>query len=362
MNRYRHILIPLIAASLVSGLGAVANAPDAPADAKDLLVGWVHSWSWDQCVAMKIDAVSDVSGNGKGKVNAGRVRQQFDWRRNHDQMEALGQEWGPNPIHPDKTGPHPFAEIFTQDRWLSAGKDGATGMYWPFWNGRLHTNAGEIAELREQWETSPYHGEFLDGKESWAGGLLFPRAMLADHPRVNDQMETVYGRRCWRVSCSTADGDLTAWIDPARGNTAARYSMDIEQNQKVNGKPLASFGIRHRSLQVDVDRIEKFGSWYIATAGRFKEVTSFQSGLIETITDEVRRNDIKLHPDFEGMKAFTLNVPDGTRVAYDKAPGIPYEIVNRQPRPRVDENDLKELESALGTISPSSTTQPGNSQ
>ncbi len=345
-----------VAILMVSALvGQLARGSDSPPTAEELLTAWANSSQWDQFVSMKVDAESTVSGNKKSPlVNAGQIRKNFSWYRDHNRMEAIGLEWGPNPTDPQKMlGPCPYVEVITDDQYLSAGIGGATAMYRQVWNGQLVTKS--VQNLRVRWEGNPYLSGYLDGKQLEASaGLLYPQAMLANHPQVQDQMELVNGRECWRVDAIAPEGHLTAFIDPAKGNTAARYTFDIAGNDKLRDQPLASQGVDHISIQVDVDQIGKFGDWYIAMEGRFKQVSWLHNGVIRTYGDTYSRSDINLSPDFAAMNAFTLDVPDGTRVYYDQDPGIPYEIVNRHLRPRVDQKDLEELEKALANPS----TQP----
>jgi hypothetical protein len=171
---------------------------------------------------------------------------------------------------------------------------------------------------------------FLDGKEYGSETELFPDAMLKNRPNVAETMEVVNDRPCYRVEASSPQGNLTAWIDPANACTAVRYAIDESAQQTLRGHTLTSLGIDHWTLQVDVDHIKKFGDWYIATAGRFNQVTWWHTGVKKTTSDVASRSEINLSPDFGTMQAFTLNVPDGTRIYYDKAPGIPYEIRGRQ--------------------------------
>jgi hypothetical protein len=291
--------------------------------------------------------------NQRGVANKFVIRKAFQWRRDHDRIEILGDEWEDNPYR--NIGPNPFVLVITDDQYLVAGRGGGTGQYRPIWNGQLRTKSFDY--IRHASQTFLY-SNFLEGNESTTSDDLFRAVIQKNHPHVGSSRETINGLPCWKVEAQSPDGNVAAWIDPDLGFIAARYAVDVSDQQSFKGRPVSTLDFSRWTMQVDIQKVQKIQNWYVPTAGNYAQTAWLRKGRPLIITETVTRSDINLSPDFAAMKAFRLDVPDGTPIAYDKAPGIPYEIREGQPQPRINPTELSELERALGQSSPQ--TQPSS--
>ena len=186
--------------------------------------------------------------------------------------------------------------------------------------------------------------------------------------------QIINGDQCVVVSGKTRSGQITGWFAPAKNYSAIKWEIDKVGGNIVNGYTLPKG--ESDTIKVEVTNFSHMGKYFIPTAGTFTDTEVGAGGNVRKWTDSVVRSNIDLAVDFDKVKAFDFDIPEGATVFLPNQKGIRYIWHNGKAVPDFDPNEAKKIDKEVaglralpgaeivGELSPSpavaSTTQSVN--
>ncbi|MCX5636535.1 MAG: hypothetical protein NTX52_02430 [Planctomycetota bacterium] len=193
----------------------------------------------------------------------------------------------------------------------------------------------------------------------------------ADTISVRNKMEQVGGSECYVIDAVTQSGKYVVWIDPQHGYNIAKAEVYKEENDVAWGKPLGWQGdlsdlqflgprpvpLNSFSFTLKNVRFEKINDIWVPMEADYENTKTYTNGRIITTRMHDKRTYIDCAPDFEAVGAFVPDIPDGSRVFLEYAPGIRYVWQNGKPVPDVDQRFLDVLDNQIEQIKSKAKTE-----
>jgi len=191
---------------------------------------------------------------------------------------------------------------------------------------------------------NPEYGSALLGRIYGNNHLSIAELLRGAH-EVQTRQEILDGEACTVIEAHTSYGSVTAWIAPNKGYNALKWeirkaSQDLFDESKIQSKSwLAAF---HAT---ELRRIE---GYYIPIRSEFSlEIAKKDGGPAAIDLYHYTVKNVDLNPDFEALKAFQFNLPDGTPVSLREAPGIGYVWRNGRAVPDVEDEVVSNIDSLV---------------
>jgi len=170
------------------------------------------------------------------------------------------------------------------------------------------------------------------GDDNTLPNLLRANSIL----KVRDNTEEVDGHLTYVLEAQGKYGKIMLWLDPNAGYNPRRVTVYKSGEDLLYGKPLSSVRsnkpevagkqLKDYSVVVDSVKIEDINGVFIMTAGNMTVTQIYTDGYRITSACDFRFSNINLNPDFNALKAFEINVPDGTPVTDVDFPGGSFEV------------------------------------
>lgn len=184
---------------------------------------------------------------------------------------------------------------------------------------------------------------------------------------LRDKTENVAGSDCYIIDAETQHGSYTVWIDPKHGYNIAKAKLEKDefdiawngktineldpQNANAPIKNRRGFGKRTRlSFSLQKVHFKKVGDLWAPMETDYQYKKFYEDGRVVTVTNHHKRTEINLNPDFTAVGAFISDIPDGTSVYLESAPGIKYIMQEGKPVPDVDKYMSGEIDRITDEI------------
>jgi hypothetical protein len=218
---------------------------------------------------------------------------------------------------------------------------------------------------------------------NWKSGLddLYFDEILSLHVdvvRLLPARETINGHSCMALEAKTPFGQYQLWIDPENGYQIRRAVVrksaeDLSwMNRPFGYKPPKPKELEHFVVPVrkeglfTLDQVELadlgYGRFFLSSA-LASSVIRHEDGSAMTNTSRIRVRDLVLNPDFAAMGAFNTDfIPEGAITTLTVAPYLTYEWRDGNVVPRVDREQLKQMDKILddGLLQPEVAGVPSN--
>jgi len=311
----------------------VLGQNDMNPDAATVLAHYRQSLSWMESVSMKIDISAVPTGfSDKGPYGVTLLfrhdRGRAEWRGSIFSYDANGN------VNPNLN--HTLNEIFTEDRYISFGS--------PV-NEQLR-GAVVVRDANEKLQG------LLDDPSN--GSPLWGRVFGNDHKSVADLLAESEGLAvseeiledvpCYLLKGTTKYGKVSAWIAPQRGYSALKWTVEKRKPDLFGDKPVSA---ESWIATFDSVRFQEIDGCFVPTAGVFTFSDSYADGQKYSAREQYSISNIQLNPDFDSMGAFKVNLPNGTRVYSQEAPGIRYKWKDGTVVPDVDSHTFEEIDKTI---------------
>ena len=303
----------------------VLGRSDSSYNLEEIIQKFRQSSSWAESVAMNIQSETLIEGR-----NPGHRRQKSLYRRDGDRIEIIGQD-----CLLGKTGKLSESRELTASDFARESTDENIILI----NEKCHMRAimfrggtryGAHIQYTnhkrkfQNYLTHGYYGNFLQGVTYIGGGITNIADVLSSDPGEALDTEMINGTLCYVIKAKVRQGTVTAWIAPDKGFNLLKYIIHKSSGDFFNDKPMDETKMEKWTVTIDSIELEKIGDIFVPVSGRSTHKILFKGGDTKTTSIRVKRSDIQLKPDFEAMGAFKINLPDGTGVKIEEAPGITY--------------------------------------
>jgi hypothetical protein len=211
-----------------------------------------------------------------------------------------------------------------------------------------------------------YMGSSLDGY-FW-GDFRRVDDILAQTPNINlrPQTEKVNGVDCYIVDADTTYGKYSLWIDPQHGYNIAKANVYKSGDDMLYGKPISQHKkpeipegsivgkiperINEFSFSIDNVKFQKVGEGWVPVEAEYQFTEQRIDGQVVVEKKNHKRVQIDPNPDFEAMKAFVPDIPDGTNITIEGIDGIGYRWLQGKPVPNIDKSFFAQLDDVTQEI------------
>jgi hypothetical protein len=322
-------------------LGGISSfAQENKPNAAEVLQHYKESLSYLQSVSMKVVVKTSQDEAVGADVNSTIMREfHFDYRRDGKRCEWIGESLivDSNGIV-NREGSNIIKRIFTGEEHVEVigPLDG------PPWAASIQKGSYDD-ELKVNCEdptlTGPLNGSIYGSNHKSIAELLNDSENL----HLRQEMENIGGIPCYVLEATTKYGKVTAWVAPDRGYNALKWVME----KLSSSAPETESWIWIATLDsVDVQKIDDI---FVPVAGHFTHKSRKSDGRVITSHFKYERSEIELHPDFKAIGAFVPDIPDGTKVHVEEAPGIRYVWKGGKITP-VDDPTFEEIDKTVDEL------------
>jgi len=143
------------------------------------------------------------------------------------------------------------------------------------------------------------HCSYLDGfllnsKEHYASIML-----KSENLKLLKEKKNVDGHSCYVLKASSENGDYTVWIDP-------QYGYNFRQLTVKEGKA--------SSYEVKNVKFKNINSTWFPCEGKLTEHLTYENGTADNLCYESQRTNVIFDPDFDKIKAFKIDLPEGAKL------------------------------------------------
>ncbi len=169
-------------------------------------------------------------------------------------------------------------------------------------------------------------------------------ALLKGASKMNVQAATkIMGFTTYLVEADTQYGSVKAWISPDAGYNCLKWEVIKRQNQFYRDGKLTHDDFTGWRACFTAHKLDSVDDQYFVTEAEFTEEVKKGETVLSNPTYRYSLTHINLHPDFEAMKAFEIQLPEGTVVTHEEVPGTQFRWTNGQFVPDVDDYLYKNL-------------------
>lgn len=157
------------------------------------------------------------------------------------------------------------------------------------------------------------------------GRMMYLPAILRESNLTTSE-QALQGENVFVLRGKGRFGAYSLWLDPKHGSLPRRISVRKTLSDYAGDRQLSSFrGVREMKADVEVSRLEKFGDVHLMTEFAILYQTLFSDGSRQSQTT-CRLSKIDVSPNVSTSDAFkvSVDIPNGTPVQVNDAPGIEY--------------------------------------
>jgi len=329
----RFYLVTLTILVLAFCGGFVLGQSDMDPDVATVLARYRQSLSWMESVSMKID----INAVPTGFADKGPYGVMLLFR--HDNGRA---EWRGSIFPYDANGNadpnlnHTLNEILTEDRYVSFGRPANEQLRGAVVGRDVNDKLQGL--LDDPGNGSPLWGRIFGNDHKSVADLLAESAELTMHH------ETLENMPCYVLQGTTKYGKVSAWIAPQKGYSALKWTIEKRKPDLFGDKPISA---ESWIAGFDSVRFQEINGRFVPAAGVFTLSDSYPDGQKYSSREQFTISNIQLNPDFALMGAFKIDLPNGTRVYSQDAPGIRYKWKDGAVVPDVDSHAFEEIDKTI---------------
>ncbi|NLZ03575.1 MAG: hypothetical protein GXY19_00185 [Phycisphaerae bacterium] len=228
-----------------------------------------------------------------------------------------------------------------------------------------------VDELRSTIHVDIGSSAVFDGHLSGCNNLTIPEVLReATSLRLRDAMESVDGHDTCVLEAATKYGKHSLWLDPDAGFNPRRITVqkevgDLDGDRRLGTPPprlpegvesaVPRIAVVKVEMTVESIEIANISGVFVPVAAEISTREQYEDGQFMESTSVVKRSAIDFTPDFETLRAFVLDVPDGTPVAYQDARsrmGVKYEWFEGRPKAQVDQEFVDMMDANMESFHP----------
>lgn len=324
------IFVPVFCGDFVWGQSDMA--PDAAA----VLERYRQSVSWMESVSMKID----INAVSTGLADKGPYGVTLLFRRDHGRTEWRGSIFPYDTNgNADANLNHTLNEIFTEDRYVSFGRPANEQL-------RGVVVGRDVNDKLQGLLDDPGNGGPLWGR-IFGNDHKSVADLLAESADLKMDQETIDSLPCYVLKGTTKYGRVSAWIAPNKGYSALKWTIEKRKPDLFGDKPISA---ESWIAAFDSVRFQEIDGRFVPTTGVFTLSDSYPDGRKYSTREQFSVSDIQLNPDFDSIGAFKVNLPNGTRVYSQEAPGIRYKWKDGAVVPDVDGHTFEEIDKTMENL------------
>jgi hypothetical protein len=173
---------------------------------------------------------------------------------------------------------------------------------------------------------------------------------------LRNEREDINGMSCVVLEGTSEYGVVTAWVAPEKGHSAMKWTIEKTPQHLFDGDVISKRWPSLESWQVtyEVKKIQEIAATdsmvYVPELAVCAHRIGSRDGTSNVNAYEYKISDVQLNPDFAGMDAFHIDIPDGTRVFNRDAPGLRFHWKDGKPTVVVDKSFLADMDKEIAAL------------
>jgi len=223
------------------------------------------------------------------------------------------------------------------------------------WFAAMYMRKDNITAKRQTWFYGGNYGMALDAKMEGNNEQNIIQLMI-NNPRgyTYKGTEKVKDVSCQVFEAATAYGRLSAWISPQYDHNVLKWRVvKTRDSLHWENKPMSNTQwLQAMRAEFVFDKVEKIGGLWVITSGQFTKNTDImreQDISIRTHVFAINRSNVVIDPDFEGLGAFKIELPERT-IIWGRDIGANYEFLGGALVPYIDEYVVDSIDSETARL------------
>jgi len=195
-------------------------------------------------------------------------------------------------------------------------------------------------------------GSGLEGDIYGSAGKPLLELLRDGATSIREELDPSSNEACFVLESKSKYGTASAWIAPQKQYQLVKYRIEKRSDDVLqDSTPEIMFGEGATwAISLDSVRFTEVNGILIPSAGTITAVTTFADGRQVSVVSDIERTEIDLNPDFEALGAFSLDVPNGTRILDNVFAGIPSKWKNGKIVPIVDTQAIQEMDVSIQAL------------
>lgn len=192
------------------------------------------------------------------------------------------------------------------------------------------TRGSRYKWMQDSVEQAPYGGPLLGRLDGSNRRSIHDLLKGAGNLRVADKPTTRIGYETYLLEADTKYGLVRAWIAPDAGYNCLRWEIIKKQDQFYRDGSVTQDEFTRRTDVFDAEKVDQVEGQYVVTQASLNNKVENGTTVLGRLTYHYRLKNIDLSPDYEALKAFTIQLPEGVAVRDEDLPGVRYQWISGQ--------------------------------
>jgi hypothetical protein len=203
---------------------------------------------------------------------------------------------------------------------------------------------GVFQEYREVPELGgPLSGRFSGSSHHSVFDLL----NSAPNLRLQNAATRILGHDAFLVEGDTQYGAVRAWISPDLDYSCLKWEITKRQDQFYRDGATTSDVFTKWTAVFDAEHVEQIDGQYVITRATFTHEVDNGDRVLAHHLYHYNLKNVTLHPDYEALGAFKIQLPEGTVVRDEDIPGVQYQWVGGRLQALIDDSVINAIDSVV---------------
>ena len=148
--------------------------------------------------------------------------------------------------------------------------------------------------------------------------------------KLHDQVTKIIGYDTYLIEADTKYGIVKAWISPDLDYNCLRWEIIKAQNQFYRDGTTTNDRFTKRTDVFIAEKVKQIDGIYVVTQAKLDNKVENGEKVLSNSTYHFNLKNIDLSPDYEALRAFEIQLPEGTVVRDEDNPEVRYQWIGGQ--------------------------------
>ena len=180
-----------------------------------------------------------------------------------------------------------------------------------------------------QYDELASHGSPLKGKLDGSNNQSIYDLLKSDsNVKLIPTITKVLTYDCYLIEAHTKYGIIKAWISPELDYNCLKWEITKNQNQFYRDGTTTNDEFTKWTANFEAEKVEQIEGNYIVTQAKFNHIVKNDNKILGDHTYHYNLKNVDMNPDYAALKAFEIQLPEGTIVMDEDMPGVQFRWTN----------------------------------
>ncbi|MEJ2648026.1 MAG: M20/M25/M40 family metallo-hydrolase [Sedimentisphaerales bacterium] len=176
----------------------------------------------------------------------------------------------------------------------------------------------------------------------------------ASNLKSTDNVTKIMGHNAFLIEAETQYGNVKAWISPDLDYNCLKWEIEKTPKQYYRDGMPSNDSFTKSIAVYDAEKADKIDGRYIITQAKLNYKVIKDNETLSNDTYHFNLKNIDLNPDYEALRAFEIQLPEGTIVYDDENPDVRYQWIDGN---LVQTNEPTLAKKPIEDVSPSVSSE-----